>query len=59
LRPGFHFALVTYQITASNASYNASPAPGASTGIGFQADHTGDSATPTAFALNGASCRLA
>ncbi|WP_189248764.1 cellulose binding domain-containing protein, partial [Streptosporangium pseudovulgare] len=32
--------------------------PGASTEIGFQATHTGDTAKPTAFTLNGAACTL-
>jgi hypothetical protein len=46
------------QVTATNASYNGSLAPGASIGIGFQADHTGDTAAPTAFTLNGSSCNV-
>jgi len=32
---------------------------GASTGIGFQATHTGNTAALTAFTLNGASCHVA
>ena len=44
------------QVTARNAGYNGGIAPGASVGIGFQAGHTGNSAAPTAFALNGAAC---
>lgn len=46
------------QITATNLSYNATLAPGASTGIGFQANQTGDAAAPAAFTLNGASCAV-
>jgi endo-1,4-beta-xylanase len=45
------------QVTATNASYNGSIAPGASTTIGFQANHTGNTAAPSAFTLNGATCR--
>ncbi|NYF38489.1 lysophospholipase L1-like esterase [Streptosporangium sandarakinum] len=46
------------RITARNVTYNASLAPGASTEIGFQATHTGDTGKPTAFTLNGAACTL-
>ncbi len=45
------------QVTATNASYNGSIAPGASTTIGFQANHTGNTAAPSGFTLNGATCR--
>jgi cellulase/cellobiase CelA1 len=44
------------QVTATNASYNGSIAPGASTTIGFQATHTGNTAAPSGFTLNGAAC---
>ncbi|WP_433788729.1 extracellular catalytic domain type 1 short-chain-length polyhydroxyalkanoate depolymerase [Actinoplanes sp. CA-252034] len=44
------------QVTAGNVTYNAAIAPGASVGIGFQATHTGDSARPPAFTLNGKPC---
>lgn len=44
------------QVTATNAGYNATIAPGASTTIGYQATHTGNTAAPTSFALNGVSC---
>jgi hypothetical protein len=43
-------------VTATNASYNGALAPGASATIGYQANHTGNSAAPTGFALNGATC---
>jgi poly(3-hydroxybutyrate) depolymerase len=46
-------------VTARNASYNGSLAPNASVSIGFQANHTGNSAAPTAFTLNGAACTVA
>ncbi len=47
------------QVTARNLNYNAVLAPGASTTIGFQANHTGNTARPAAFTLNGAACTLA
>jgi poly(hydroxyalkanoate) depolymerase family esterase len=50
------YAPTSGQVTAKNLSYNGSLAPGASTNIGFQATHTGNSAAPTAFTLNGSAC---
>jgi poly(hydroxyalkanoate) depolymerase family esterase len=47
------------QVTAKNVSYNGTLAPGASTTIGFQADHTGNTARPASFTLNGAACTIA
>ena len=47
------------RVTATNVSYNASLAPGASVSFGFQATHTGNSGAPTAYALNGATCTTA
>ena len=44
------------QVTATNASYNASIAPSASVSIGFQANQTGNSAAPASFTLNGQTC---
>jgi len=44
------------QVTATNASYNATIPPGGSTTIGFQANHTGNTAAPSGFTLNGAAC---
>jgi cellulase/cellobiase CelA1 len=44
------------QVTATNVSYNGTIAPNGSTSIGYQATHTGNSAAPTGFALNGVSC---
>jgi acetylxylan esterase len=46
-------------VTARNMSYNATIAPGASTGFGFQATHTGNPAKPAAFSLNGTACSVA
>jgi hypothetical protein len=48
----------TGQVTARNLSYNGSLAPGASTSIGFQATHTGNTAKPVSFALNGTACTV-
>ncbi|MER5702047.1 PHB depolymerase family esterase [Micromonospora sp. NPDC002296] len=46
-------------VTARNVSYNGSIAPNASVDIGFQATHTGNTAKPTSFTLNGAACAVA
>ncbi|MFF3331691.1 PHB depolymerase family esterase [Streptomyces sp. NPDC002888] len=43
-------------VTAANVSYNGTIAPNASVTIGYQANHTGNSAAPGAFTLNGAAC---
>ncbi|HEV8562379.1 MAG TPA: cellulose binding domain-containing protein [Actinophytocola sp.] len=47
------------QVTARNVSYNAEISPGASVSIGFQATHTGNTAEPGSFTLNGATCAVA
>jgi poly(3-hydroxybutyrate) depolymerase len=47
------------QVTARNVSYNADIAAGASVSIGFQATHTGNTAKPGSFTLNGATCAVA
>jgi poly(3-hydroxybutyrate) depolymerase len=44
------------EVAARNVGYNGTIAPGASTSIGFQASHTGNSGAPTAYALNGTPC---
>jgi hypothetical protein len=41
------------QVTARNLSHNATIAPGASVGIGFQAVHTGDTTAPVSYTLDG------
>ncbi|BCB75995.1 hypothetical protein GCM10022251_55760 [Phytohabitans flavus] len=46
-------------VTARNASYNGTLAPNASTGIGFQATHTGNTGRPASFTLNGVACTVA
>jgi endo-1,4-beta-xylanase len=45
-------------VTAANLSYNGTLNVGASTTIGFQATHTGNSAAPASFTLNGQSCTI-
>ncbi len=43
-------------VTATNASYNATIAPGGNASFGFQGSWTSNDANPTSFTLNGASC---
>lgn len=45
-------------VTATDVSYNGTLAPNASVGIGYQATHTGNSAAPTAYTLNGTECTV-
>ena len=45
-------------VSATNLSWNASIAPGASVGIGFNGSHTGTNPAPTAFTLNNATCTI-
>ncbi|MFE7276589.1 PHB depolymerase family esterase [Streptomyces sp. NPDC057623] len=45
-------------VTATDAGYNAALAPGASVSIGYQANHTGNSAAPGAFTLGTTACTL-
>lgn len=45
-------------ITATNASHNATIAPGASITLGYLAAHTGDSSSPPRFMLNGDACAV-
>ncbi|MGC4879094.1 PHB depolymerase family esterase [Micromonospora sp. DT43] len=47
------------QVTARNVAYNAGIGPNGSVTIGFQATHTGDTARPGSFTLNGAACTIA
>ena len=53
------YAPTSGQVSARNVSYNQTVAPGASVSIGFQATHTGNSAAPSGFTLNGAACTTA
>lgn len=50
------YSPVSGQVTARNVIYNGTIEPGASTGISFQATHTGNPAAPSSFTLNGAAC---
>lgn len=43
-------------VTATNAGYNGTLAPGANTSFGFQGTWTASDAAPTAFTLNGVAC---
>jgi poly(hydroxyalkanoate) depolymerase family esterase len=52
-------APVTGAVIARNVSYNAGIAPGASVSFGFQGEHTGNTARPAAFTLNGSPCTTA
>ncbi|MET8140848.1 cellulose binding domain-containing protein [Sphaerisporangium sp. NPDC005288] len=46
------------QVSARNVDFNGTLAPGATVEIGFQATHTGSTAEPTAFTLNGVPCTV-
>ncbi len=43
-------------VTATNAGYNGTIAPGANVTMGFQGTWSGNDSAPTAFRLNGAAC---
>jgi acetylxylan esterase len=45
-------------VTARNVSYNGTIGPNQSVSIGFQATHTGNTAKPASFTLNGAACAV-
>ncbi|CAM5742535.1 chitinase OS=Streptomyces alboniger OX=132473 GN=CP975_24550 PE=3 SV=1 [Streptomyces alboniger] len=53
---GATYAPASGAVTATNAAYNGTIAPNASVTIGYQANHSGNSAAPTAFTLNGTAC---
>jgi acetylxylan esterase len=53
------FTPMSGQVTARNMSYNGTLNPGAEVGIGFQATHTGNTARPASFTLNGTACTVA
>ncbi|MEU8373221.1 cellulose binding domain-containing protein [Micromonospora sp. NPDC048894] len=46
-------------VTARNVSYNGTIAPNTSVDVGFQATHTGSTARPSSFTLNGTACTVA
>jgi poly(hydroxyalkanoate) depolymerase family esterase len=56
---GATYAPASGAVTATNAAYNGTLAPGASVSIGYQANHSGNSASPGAFTLNGTACTTA
>ncbi|MEZ0110586.1 O-glycosyl hydrolase [Catenulispora sp. EB89] len=43
-------------VTATNAAYNGSIAPGANTSFGFQGTFTSNDSSPASFTVNGAAC---
>ncbi|MFC7531777.1 PHB depolymerase family esterase [Actinoplanes sp. GCM10030250] len=47
------------QVTARNVGYNAAIPAGGSVSVGFQATHTGNTAKPASFSLNGMPCAVA
>jgi poly(hydroxyalkanoate) depolymerase family esterase len=47
------------QVTARNVGHNASIAPNGTVSVGFQATHTGNTAKPASFSLNGTACSIA
>ncbi|ALV38984.1 PHB depolymerase family esterase [Streptomyces sp. CdTB01] len=53
---GATYAPSSGAVTATNASYDGTIAPNASVSLGYQANHSGNSAAPTAFTLNGTAC---
>ncbi|MFF4782839.1 PHB depolymerase family esterase [Streptomyces griseorubiginosus] len=53
---GATYAPSSGAVTATNVSYNGTIAPNMSVGIGYQANHGGDSAAPSGFTLNGKAC---
>ncbi|MCU7820552.1 cellulose-binding domain-containing protein [Kitasatospora sp. DSM 101779] len=63
LVPGAPYSPASGAVTARNASYDAAIAPGGSVSVGsvsvgYQATHTGITAAPAGFALNGTPCSL-
>ena len=46
-------------VTARNLGYNNLINPGQSTGMGFNANHTGNPGRPASFTLNGQTCQIA
>ncbi|MER6132202.1 PHB depolymerase family esterase [Streptomyces sp. NPDC001815] len=53
---GATYAPASGAVTATNAAYNGTIAANASVSIGYQANHTGNSARPGTFTLNGTTC---
>ncbi len=55
---GATYAPASGAVTATNAAYNATLAANGSVTIGYQANHSGNSAAPAAFTLNGTVCTV-
>ncbi|WP_326730555.1 PHB depolymerase family esterase [Streptomyces phaeochromogenes] len=55
---GATYAPASGAVTATNATYNGTITPNASVGIGYQANHGGNSGPPTTFTLNGTVCAV-
>ncbi|WP_091243214.1 cellulose binding domain-containing protein [Micromonospora matsumotoense] len=53
------YAPTSGAVTARNVSYNGTIAPNTSVDVGFQATHTGNTARPASFTLNGTACTVA
>ena len=54
------FSPTSGQVTGRNMGYNGTIQPGGSVGgIGFQANHTGNTGRPGSFTLNGVPCAIA
>ncbi len=53
------YAPTSGAVTARNVGHNPTIAPAGSTTVGFQATHTGNTAEPTSFILNGTVCAIA
>jgi cellulase/cellobiase CelA1 len=47
------------QVTARPVTHNTTINPAGTAGFGFQATHTGNTAEPTSFSLNGTACTVA
>ncbi|MFL6118398.1 PHB depolymerase family esterase [Actinophytocola sp.] len=55
---GASYSPVSGQVTATPASYNTTINANSSVSFGFQANHTGNTAEPSSFALNGTACTV-
>jgi len=59
-QPGWNasYSPTSGQVTAKNLSYNAVIGVNGTTSLGFNANHTGNTARPTSFTLNGRACTV-
>jgi cellulase/cellobiase CelA1 len=53
---GAHVSQDGEVVSAENAAWNATVAPGGSVSFGFMASHDGDNPAPTAYSFNGGDC---